>query len=155
MKKITAVFVIFTLIFCFASCGKRKQYKKIGETPTLADRTLSTEAISEDVTESTDEEKTDEENTDEETKQNVSAILITTRRPSTPSTTKPSTTKPAPSKLPTTVTTAPIEEPSEIATVEPPTAAIRPTETTTLEKFDETETESNTPLENVSTDLQN
>ena len=143
MKKITAVFVIFTLIFCFASCGKSKQYKKIGDTPTLAGNSPSTEDIGEGVTESTGEEKTDEESTGGDLKQDEFATPITTKRPSPPSTTRPSTTKPAPSKSPTTTTTAPTEEPSEITTVEPPTAAIRPTETTTLEKLEETDTESN------------
>ncbi|MCH5170266.1 MAG: hypothetical protein J1F24_03155 [Oscillospiraceae bacterium] len=143
MKKITAVFVIFTLIFCFASCGKSKQYKKIGETPTLAGNSPSAEDIGEGVTESTDEESTDDG-----MKQDEFATPITTERPSLPSATRPSTTKPAPSKSPTTTTTAPTEEPSEITTVEPPTAAIRPTETTTLEKLDETETESNLPESN-------
>lgn len=137
MKKITAVFVIFTLIFCFASCGKSKQYKKIGETPTLAGNSPSTENIGEGVTESTGEE-TQEESTGGDLKPDAFATPITTKRPSPPITTSPSTTKPAPSKAPTTTATSPTEKPSEIVTVEPPTAAIRPTETTTLEKLDET-----------------
>ena len=143
MKKITAVFVIFTLIFCLASCSKTKQYKKIGETPTLAGNSPSAEEIGEGVTESTGEEKTDEERTDEGESQNVSSTPITTRKPS-PSTALPSTTKPATLKP----TTAPTEKASESTTSEPPTTAIRPTETTTLEKFDETETVSDVPESN-------
>lgn len=154
MKKITAVFVIFTLIFCFASCGKSKQYKKIGETPTLAGNSPGTEDIGEGVTESTGEEKTDEESTGEGMKQDMFATPITTKRPAPPSTTRQSTTKPAPSKSTTTTTTAPTEKASEITTSEPPTAAIRPTETTSLQKFDETETESNLPESNSAEDTE-
>lgn len=90
MKKITAVFVLFTLIFCFASCGKSKQYKKIGEVyitdPQTTEETVATQPTENEFTEglSEAEDYEDENITDSSTSTTRRQQSVPVSQPNTP-----------------------------------------------------------------------
>lgn len=120
MKKLAVIFVLLTLIFCFVSCGKTKQYKKIGDTPTMA---AATPANEENVSGSEGDTSEDESSQSETSSTRNSVPVQNYVRPSSV----------APSNSTTTTTTAPDEptsqnhnEPSEENTSNEPPVSSEP-----------------------------